>query len=237
MHTAQGRPERVLILGATSAIASEVARLHVERGDRLHLVGRSRDKLVRLSEAFPTVGSTTADFGELASNETLVRVPHRNPRRSRPSLHRSRGPRRSARERAVVPGRRGDPQDELLERRLRFSCRSRNPYGARAPGSDRSHHLGSRRPRPSPQLHLRGGEGRALDLPPGPPHAALARRCQRDDAQARSCRHTDNEGPRETSALRQATPRSAEDDIVRADGRPRLRRRPSPRSGRDRRPR
>ncbi|MDF2692750.1 MAG: oxidoreductase, short-chain dehydrogenase/reductase family [Labilithrix sp.] len=74
MHTAQGRPERVLILGATSAIASEVARLHVERGDRLHLVGRSRDKLVRLSEAFPTVGSTTADFGELASNETLVRV-------------------------------------------------------------------------------------------------------------------------------------------------------------------
>ncbi len=37
--------ERVLILGATSTIAAEVAVLHARRRDRLHLVGRNADKL------------------------------------------------------------------------------------------------------------------------------------------------------------------------------------------------
>ena len=35
----------VLILGATSAIAAEVAKLYAASGDRLYLVGRSPEKL------------------------------------------------------------------------------------------------------------------------------------------------------------------------------------------------
>jgi short-subunit dehydrogenase len=37
--------QHVLILGATSAIAADAAKLFAERGDRLHLVGRNGDKL------------------------------------------------------------------------------------------------------------------------------------------------------------------------------------------------
>jgi short-subunit dehydrogenase len=56
--------ENVLIIGATSAIASEVAHLHAARGDRLFLVGRSVEKLAGLSEALGPafVGSAHVDF-------------------------------------------------------------------------------------------------------------------------------------------------------------------------------
>jgi decaprenylphospho-beta-D-erythro-pentofuranosid-2-ulose 2-reductase len=66
---------RVLILGATSAIASEVARLYAARGARLHLVGRSADKLARLVGELPLgqVTSQVADFANLAGNEAVVR--------------------------------------------------------------------------------------------------------------------------------------------------------------------
>ncbi len=37
--------DRIGIFGATSAIAAEVALIHAKRGDRLHLVGRSAEKL------------------------------------------------------------------------------------------------------------------------------------------------------------------------------------------------
>jgi short-subunit dehydrogenase len=60
-------PERVLIVGATSAIAAEVAVLHAERGDRLHLVGRSREKLDELVSRLGavTVSAESADLGDL----------------------------------------------------------------------------------------------------------------------------------------------------------------------------
>ena len=66
--------KRVLIFGATSAIAAEVARIHAQRGDRLHLVGRSADKLAdvarRLAPAHVT--TTHADFDVLEANAALV---------------------------------------------------------------------------------------------------------------------------------------------------------------------
>lgn len=66
--------QRVLILGATSAIAREVALLHAERGDRLHLVGRNPTKLAdvaRLCHA-TEVSTEVADFDALAENEGVV---------------------------------------------------------------------------------------------------------------------------------------------------------------------
>ena len=68
--------DRVLILGATSAVACEVARLHEGRGDRLHLVGRSHDKLAKLAKdlgASSRVTCAQADFLEEGSNERVVR--------------------------------------------------------------------------------------------------------------------------------------------------------------------
>jgi short-subunit dehydrogenase len=57
--------ERVLILGATSAIAAEVAALHARRGDRLHLVGRNPAKLsavvARCAGASVAVVASTRD--------------------------------------------------------------------------------------------------------------------------------------------------------------------------------
>jgi decaprenylphospho-beta-D-erythro-pentofuranosid-2-ulose 2-reductase len=66
---------RILILGATSAIASEVARLYAARGARLHLVARTADKLAALVATLPAgqVTSRVADFANLAGNEDVVR--------------------------------------------------------------------------------------------------------------------------------------------------------------------
>jgi decaprenylphospho-beta-D-erythro-pentofuranosid-2-ulose 2-reductase len=70
--------KRVLLLGATSAIAAEVAEIHVRRGDRLHLVGRNPDKLAgvarRCASANPSASVTTAiaDFDALESNADVV---------------------------------------------------------------------------------------------------------------------------------------------------------------------
>ncbi|HVU52147.1 MAG TPA: SDR family NAD(P)-dependent oxidoreductase [Polyangia bacterium] len=68
--------ERVLILGATSAIAAEVARLYAARGARLCLVGRNPEKLARLALDLPPerVTSAVADFANLGNAEALVRA-------------------------------------------------------------------------------------------------------------------------------------------------------------------
>jgi decaprenylphospho-beta-D-erythro-pentofuranosid-2-ulose 2-reductase len=67
-------PERVLIVGATSAIAAEVAQIHAARGDRLHLLGRDPSKLADVSRrcAMTAVSSACADFGDPASNPRLI---------------------------------------------------------------------------------------------------------------------------------------------------------------------
>jgi decaprenylphospho-beta-D-erythro-pentofuranosid-2-ulose 2-reductase len=68
--------QRVLIVGATSAIAAEAVQIHASRGDRLHLLGRNAEKLAEVAKRCGrdvTVTTATADFGELAGNEALVR--------------------------------------------------------------------------------------------------------------------------------------------------------------------
>lgn len=63
--------ERILILGATSAIAAEVARIHQGRGDHLHLVARSADKLTALTASLPAT-TQVADFADTGSMDTLI---------------------------------------------------------------------------------------------------------------------------------------------------------------------
>lgn len=66
--------QRVVIFGATSAIASEAARRYADRGDRLHLVARNEQKLVGVARTCASTTVTTAlgDFSDLPSNEALV---------------------------------------------------------------------------------------------------------------------------------------------------------------------
>lgn len=68
--------ERVLILGATSAIAREFALLHAARGDQLHLVGRSEEKLSSLVRECASrgarVSSERADFDALADSAAVI---------------------------------------------------------------------------------------------------------------------------------------------------------------------
>jgi short-subunit dehydrogenase len=66
--------QRVLILGATSAIAAEVARLYERRGARLHLVARSADKLSALSKELTLSKPSTAvaDFCDLERNGQVI---------------------------------------------------------------------------------------------------------------------------------------------------------------------
>lgn len=65
---------RVVIFGATSAIAEQVALLYAERGARLHLVGRDAAKLARVAErcAGAVVTTETQDFTRLAENAMVV---------------------------------------------------------------------------------------------------------------------------------------------------------------------
>lgn len=65
--------QRVLILGATSAIAAAVARRYAQGGARLHLVGRSREKLQALVAELPALtSSTVADFSDVAAAEGVI---------------------------------------------------------------------------------------------------------------------------------------------------------------------
>jgi decaprenylphospho-beta-D-erythro-pentofuranosid-2-ulose 2-reductase len=66
--------QRVLIIGATSAIASEVTRIYAARGARLHLVARSRTKLEALIGTLgaASISMAIADFAELAQVQQLV---------------------------------------------------------------------------------------------------------------------------------------------------------------------
>ncbi|MBC8069896.1 MAG: SDR family NAD(P)-dependent oxidoreductase [Deltaproteobacteria bacterium] len=65
---------RVLILGATSAIAAEIALRYAQRGATLYLVGRSAEKLTdvcaRLGDA--VLGWELADLDETARNAAVV---------------------------------------------------------------------------------------------------------------------------------------------------------------------
>jgi short-subunit dehydrogenase len=66
--------DRVIVFGATSAIAAEIAAVYAGRGDALHLVGRNPDKLAALATrlAASNPQTTQADLDDLKANERLV---------------------------------------------------------------------------------------------------------------------------------------------------------------------
>ena len=66
--------KRVLILGATSAIAADVARLYAARGARLYLVARSPRKLQALADNLGAAvkGFRLADFDDTAAAAGIV---------------------------------------------------------------------------------------------------------------------------------------------------------------------
>lgn len=66
--------QRILVLGATSAIAAEVARIHAERGDRLHLVARDSAKLADVAARVASRDVTTqlADLADVATSEATL---------------------------------------------------------------------------------------------------------------------------------------------------------------------
>lgn len=63
------------MFGATSAVAAEVTAIHVQRGDRLHLIARNPKKLNALIARFnnPNVSCAIADLDHLGSNDLVVR--------------------------------------------------------------------------------------------------------------------------------------------------------------------
>lgn len=65
---------RVLILGATSAIAAEVARAYAGRGARLFVIGRNADKLAALQQTLgaAVVGARCADFDRTDGAAALI---------------------------------------------------------------------------------------------------------------------------------------------------------------------
>ncbi len=65
---------RVLVLGATSAIAAQMASQYAARGDSLFLVGRNPDKLARLRERLGArvVGHLECDLDDTAANGSRV---------------------------------------------------------------------------------------------------------------------------------------------------------------------
>ncbi|MEM7159945.1 MAG: SDR family NAD(P)-dependent oxidoreductase [Myxococcota bacterium] len=66
--------QRVVIFGATSAIAGEIAVRYAHRGAQLFLVGRSPQKLAALRERLGSavIGHAEADLDQTAANEALV---------------------------------------------------------------------------------------------------------------------------------------------------------------------
>jgi len=67
-------PQRVVIIGATSAIAEQVAYTYAARGARLFLIARHRDRLDEIVRQIgPQVaGTATGDFDRLEANDALV---------------------------------------------------------------------------------------------------------------------------------------------------------------------
>lgn len=61
--------QRVLIIGATSAIAEATARLYAERGARLHLVARSADRLKDTADDLRVRGAPEVTIASLDVND------------------------------------------------------------------------------------------------------------------------------------------------------------------------
>jgi len=74
---AAGEPLRILIIGATSAIASETARVYARRGARLFLTGRNATKLASVADDLRVRGAAEVhtavlDVAQIASQAHII---------------------------------------------------------------------------------------------------------------------------------------------------------------------
>ena len=61
--------QKILIIGATSAIAEATARLFAARGDRLHLLARNRERLETMAKDLKIRGAESVSFDVLDVND------------------------------------------------------------------------------------------------------------------------------------------------------------------------
>ncbi len=66
--------KKVLIIGATSAIAEATARLFAQRGDQLCLIGRNTERLESMSADLKIRGAAETDFYTLDVNDSSQRL-------------------------------------------------------------------------------------------------------------------------------------------------------------------
>jgi short-subunit dehydrogenase len=71
--------QNILIIGATSAIAQEVAKSYASSGDQLFLVGRNSEKLTQVAQDLVVRGATTAelfacDLADNTRHEEILRA-------------------------------------------------------------------------------------------------------------------------------------------------------------------
>ena len=69
MNDAANQPNRVLIIGATSAIAKATARIYAARGCRLHLVARNQEALQAVANDLTVRGASEVTFNTLDVND------------------------------------------------------------------------------------------------------------------------------------------------------------------------
>lgn len=67
--------KKILIVGATSAIAEATARLFAQRGDHLFLAGRDRDRLEAIAADLRTRGCRSVAFQKMDANDFAAHVP------------------------------------------------------------------------------------------------------------------------------------------------------------------
>jgi decaprenylphospho-beta-D-erythro-pentofuranosid-2-ulose 2-reductase len=66
---------RILIVGATSAIAEHVARIYAQRGDSLHLVGRRREMLEAIAADHRVRGAAAASVDVMDADDLAQHAP------------------------------------------------------------------------------------------------------------------------------------------------------------------
>ena len=66
---------KILIIGATSAIAEAAARIWAQRGDHLFLVARSQDKLDTIAADLRVKGCAKAEVYVMDANDFDTHVP------------------------------------------------------------------------------------------------------------------------------------------------------------------
>ena len=198
-------PRRLLICGATSAIASAAARCSAASHDRLFLVGRDPEKLGAVADDLRVRGAAqvetyVADLNDIARHQALIDECTRRLGGFDTVLvaHGTLPDQTSCQE--SFDATRAELDTNFMSV---VSLLTRVSKLLRAAGRrhDRGHFLGCRRSRSAEQLRLRDSQGSGVDISSGAPQSAPSPRGSRDHHQAGIRRYSDDRGFPEEPAL------------------------------------